>query len=172
MTRWGSHLVWLVVAVLAFPCSGAPRVPAMDVRWEELRPLILKRHVKIADDEGNVTAGVVEEVTDAHIQLRVRTVAGASATATENISRGRVQTIEFQRAQGKSRAIWSTVLALAGASSGLLIGAAETFGEDGGGAAVAATVAITLGGAAAGYVIGRHRDTRTVILRVVARSAP
>lgn len=167
MTRWGSYPVWLVVAVLAFPCSGAPRVQAVDVRWEELRPLILNRHIKISDDEGNVTAGVVQQVTDAHIQLRVRTVAGASATAAENISRGRVQTIEFQRAQGKSRAIWSSVLALAGASLGLLIGAAETFGEDGGAAAVVATAAIAAGGAAAGYGIGRHRDTRTVILRIV-----
>lgn len=167
MTRWGSNLVWLVVAVLAFPCSGAPRVQAVDARWEELRPLVLNRHVEIVDDGGNVTAGVVEQVADEHIRLRVRTVAGASATATESISRGRVQTIQFQRAQGKSRAIWSTLLALAGATLGLLIGAAETFGEGGGGTAVAATVAIAAGGAAAGYAIGRHRDTRTVIVRIV-----
>jgi hypothetical protein len=172
MTGWKSNLAWLAAAVLASPCSGAPRVQTVDARWEEIRPLILNRQVKITDVAGNVISGVAEQVEDARILVRPRTVAGGPAADTESISRGRVRTIEFQRAQGKGRAIWTALLALAGASVGLLIGAAETFGEDGGPAAVAATAAIAAGGAAAGYGIGQRRDTRTVILRIVPARAP
>lgn len=167
MMNCGRGLVWLAVAVQALPCSGAPRVKTVDARWEELRSLVLDRHVKVSDDGGKVTAGVVEQVTDDHIHLRVRSVADAPATATQSLFRGTIQTIEFQRVQGKGRAFWSALLAVAGAALGLLLGAAETFGEDGGGTAVAVTGAIGVGGAAAGYAIGRHRDTHTVIVRIV-----
>lgn len=165
--RCGSGLVWLAVACQALPCGGAPRVQTVDARWEEIRPLILNLRVEVSGNDGTVAVGVVEQVAHDHILLRVSSAAGASAAATQSVLRGSVETIKFQRVQGRGRVLWSTLLGCAGATLGVLIGARETFGEDGGADAVAAAAAIAAGGAAAGYAIGQRRDTRTMIIRIV-----
>lgn len=164
---WSIKLVWLFAAVLVLPCAGAPQEEIFDIHWEELRPLILNHRVRITDRAGSVSAGIVEGVTDSQIELRARPVAGGPQRTVEIVPRSVVQTIELRRMRGKSRAIWATTLGLAGAFLGVLIGTAETFGEDGGAVAVAATVAIATGGAAAGYGTERHRDKQTVLFRLV-----
>lgn len=170
----------IFVFLQSFTFASAPVLVKPDERidvkaseTERLNTLLRNQKVKATLMDGTLVSGKVKEVRNGNVVVNVGSSSGATTfgRGDQEIAAERFSTIEITSFKGSKRGIFAAALGAAGLALGFLIGASESDslgGEgavNGTGAAVIAAAAV--GGAAAGYAIGRNMDKKRLIITIV-----
>lgn len=153
---------WLAATFLVAGVSSGqqgPRSVKETVDWADLGERLLGKRVHIGMADASLVSGKVVQVDDHEIAIE-------SERKRKAVERGRVKFLQYDEYRGRARAGWSTGLAFGAVGLFALLGAREVWGEDGPRHPVPVAGAFAVGGAAAGYGIGRARDRTTVVLTI------
>jgi hypothetical protein len=158
-------LVGFCVLGLSPAIAGTSKV---EVRWNELSPLVLEHTVSLVLPGGTAIAGEVEAVRDDSLTLDVRKTSNSNVQpkGTASIPRASVTTLQVTDAKGPGGRILGVVV---GVVVGMVAGAeivahTSRISE---GAAVGTFTGVSIAGATGGYYAGRSVDRHTTIIRVV-----
>ena len=158
---------WVLVGLCVLSSSPAPAgTSKVEVRWNELSPLILAHTVSLVLPGGTTIAGEVEAVRDDSLTLDVHKTSNSKVQpkGTASIPRASVTTLQVTEAKGSGGRILGVVV---GAIVGLVAGgeiAVHTCNTEGPAAGTLTGVAV--GVTTAGYYLGKSMDRRTTIIRV------
>jgi hypothetical protein len=161
-------LGWILVCLCVLGLSPATAgTSKLEVRWNELSPLILAHTVSLVLPGGTAIAGEVEAVHDDSLTLEIRKTSNRKVQpkGTASIPRTSVTTLQMTEAKGSGGRILGVVV---GALVGLVAGseiAVHTCNTEGPAAATLTGVAV--GVTTAGYHLGKGVDRHTTIIRVV-----
>jgi hypothetical protein len=167
MNQKNSSTAVLIACLLIAQQSGVAAGKPLELKWNELSPLIAGRIVELVVPGGATVRGEVAAVREDALVLDVRQSSDAKAYPKGNaaIPRTSVMLLQVQRERGKwGRSIGTTL----GVITGLGLGgytAAKT--ADSAGAGVAIVVAIAGAGAVGGYFAGTALDHKTTEIRVI-----
>src|ERR1039458_2676713 len=158
-------LVGLCVLGLSPVTAGTSKV---EIRWNELSPLILGHTLFLVLPGGTAIAGELEAVRDDSLKLDVRKTSDSKVQprGTASIPRASVTTLQMTDAKGAGGRILGVVV---GVVVGMVAGAeivAHTSRMTEAGA-VGAFAGVSVAGATGGYYAGRSVDRHTTIIRVV-----
>jgi hypothetical protein len=160
-------LVGFCVLGLSAATAGTSKV---EVRWNELSPLILGHTVSLVLPGGAAIAGEVEAVRDDSLALDVRKSSDSKVQpkGTASIPRASVTTLQMDDTKGTGGRILGVVVGvLVGMVAGGEIDAhASRFNEA---AAVGTFTGVSIAGAVGGYYVGRSVDRHTTIIRVIKK---
>jgi hypothetical protein len=158
-------LVGLCVLGLSPATAGTSKV---EVRWNELSPLILGHTVSLVLPGGAAIAGEVVAVRDDSLTLDIRKTSDSKVQpkGTASIPRASITTLQVTDAKGAGGRILGVVV---GVVVGMVAGAeivahTSRITEA---AAVGTFTGVAVAGATGGYYAGRGVDRHTTIIRVV-----
>jgi hypothetical protein len=161
-------LGWILVCLCVLGLSPATAgTSKLEVRWNELSPLILAHTVSLVLPGGTAIAGEVEAVRDDSLTMDVRKTSNRKVQpkGTASILRASVTTLQVTDAKGAGGRILGVVV---GVVVGMVAGAeiaAHTSSTEA--AAVGTFTGLSVAGATGGYYAGRGVDQHTTIIRVV-----
>lgn len=160
----------------AFDLHAAAKDERLEVRataTDQLRGLLAGRKVDAVLMDGTRVSGKVKEVRDGSVVMDVDKSDGTAALTLgeQNIATDRFNTLTVTRIKGKKRGIFAAVFG----AVGLLAGAAlvgmeiDALGGEGSinGTGAAVWTATTVGGAAAGYALGRNMDKKKITVVIL-----
>src|ERR1039457_2661911 len=157
-------LLGFCVVGLSPAIAGTSKV---EVRWNELSPLVLAHTVSLVLPGGTAITGEVEAVRDDSLTLDVRKTSNSKVQpkGTTSIPRASVITLQVTDAKGTGGRILGVVV---GVVVGMVAGAeivahTSRISE---GAAVGTFAGVSIAGATGGYYAGRSVDRHTTIIRV------
>ena len=158
----------LPIALLMAPGIGLARAKPLEVRWNELAPMVTGHSVTLTLTDGMQVKGQVLTVREDALLLNVSTPVKGYEKGNGSVPRGSVVSIDVKRERGiGGRALGTVVGALGGMGFGVWVDARNnvlrsTVGED-----VGAFIGIAAGGAVAGYFAGAAIDYKVTHIRVV-----
>ena len=161
-------LGWILVGLCVLGLSPATAgTSKLEVRWNELSPLILGHTVSLVLPGGTAIAGEVEAVRDDSLTMDVRKTSNRKVQpkGTASILRASVTTLQVTDAKGAGGRILGVVV---GVVVGMVAGAeiaAHTSSTEA--AAVGTFTGLSVAGATGGYYAGRGVDRHTTLIRVV-----
>ncbi len=166
-------LQFSVPATLASVKADNQRLEVKASETEQLRVLLKNQKVNAILTDGTRVKGKVKEVQTGTLVVNVESSDGPSALrrGNQSVATESFSTLEIGSYKGKKRGILATALGAAGMTLGLLIVASEidSLGGEGSinGAGAAVIAAATVGGAAAGYALGRNLDKKRLTIVIV-----
>jgi hypothetical protein len=145
--------------------SGAASV--LELRWEELQPLILGQRVTVTLADGATVHGDVLAVRDDALVVDVgRRPVPAAAQPGGRLPRSAVATIRLERAGGGGGRNLGTII---GVLTGVVVGGYVTSQvADSAGTGIPLFLGLASAITAGGYYAGRRIDRRITIIRVVS----
>jgi hypothetical protein len=155
----------------AEPMEQAPRQAAgdasrLELRWDELQPLIRGQRVTVTLTDGNDVRGEVVAVRDDAMVLdldRRSRAEGASAGGT--LARPSVSLIRLERSTGTGGRTLGTII---GVLTGVVVGGYVTGSvADSAGTGIPLFLGLASGITLAGYYTGRRLDRRFALIRVI-----
>jgi hypothetical protein len=153
------------VCAVIVPAAGA--AGQLEVRWNELSPLVVGHVVKIELPDGTAVSGEVAAVREDGLSMEIRKSSNSSAhpKGMASIPRASITTVEVRETHGAGGRVLGTVVGLVvGAVAGGEIVAHGTKTEAAG---VPTFLAVTVAGTVAGYLVGRSVDLRGKVIRIV-----
>ena len=140
----------------------------IEVRWNELSPIILGHTVSAVLPTGVAISGAVTAVRDDSLTLAIRKTSDARVQpkGTASIPRASITTFRMTEANRVGGRIIGVVL---GAILGMVAGAeiaVHTSASNTEGGAVGTYTAVTVAGAVGGYFAGKSVDSHTTLIRV------
>jgi hypothetical protein len=154
----------LVAIVLAPAMIAATEV---ELRWDELSPMITGKEVALVLPNGAALRGEAVAVRDEGLVMVVKRTSDRrlQPKGQATIPREQVKLLELRRPRGAAGRIAMTIV---GAFGGLTLGALLAYtATDGAAAAWATFVGIGTGGAVLGYYAGDEIDRRTTRIKIV-----
>ena len=156
----------LLMALLGWcRVSGLAESKPMELRWNELAPLIVGHRVEVVLTEGPKIKGEIISVREDGLVMDVTSRAKGYEKGSASISRSAVNLIKVERTRGSWGRTMGTVI---GVMSGVVLGAYVGAKID---APVGAAIPVFLGTASAaslaGYFAGREIDRRATWIRVI-----
>ena len=139
----------------------------MEVRWNELSPLILGHTVTLVLPGGAAISGQTVAVRDDVLVLDVRRTSDSRVQpkGSATIPRSSVTTIQMQETRGVGGRVLGTIVGvLVGMVAGGEIVAHSNMSE---GPGVSTFTAVGVSGAVGGYYLGKSVDRHTTTIRVV-----
>jgi len=167
MNHKTSSTAVLMACLLMAQQSGIAAGKPLELKWNELSPLIAGRVVELIVPGGATVRGEVAAVREDALVLDVRQSSDAKAYPKGNaaIPRSSVTLLQVQRERGKwGRSIGTTLGVLTGLGLGGYT-AAKT--ANSAGAGVAIFITISGAGAVGGYFAGKALDRKTTEIRVI-----
>jgi hypothetical protein len=158
----------LPIALLMVPGIGLARAKPLEVRWNELAPMVTGHVVTLTLTDGMQVKGQAVAVREDALLLNVSSPVPGYEKGNGSVPRGSVVSIDVKRERGiGGRALGTVVGALGGMGLGAWVDARNnvlrhTVGEDAG-----TFIGIAAGGAMAGYFAGRAIDNKVTHIRVV-----
>lgn len=159
------RILLLLCAAAAVPAVA--RTSHIEVKWNELSPLILGHTVTIVLPAGATVSGEAVAVRDDALMLEVRRTSDSriQPKGQASIPRSSVTTLQIS----ETKAVGGRVL---GVVLGLLIGMVgggeiAAHADQREGPAVATFTAVAVTGAVGGYYLGKSVDRHTTMIRVV-----
>jgi hypothetical protein len=158
----------LPIALLMAPGIGLARAKPLEVRWNELAPMVTGHSVTLMLTDGMRVKGQAVAVREDALLLNVSSPVPGYEKGNGSVPRGSVVSIDVKRERGiGGRALGTVVGALGGMGIGVWVDARNnvlrhTVGED-----VGTFIGIAAGGAAAGYFAGVAIDNKVTHIRVV-----
>ena len=158
----------LLIALLMVPGIGLARTKPLEVRWNELAPMVTGHSVTLTLIDGMQVRGQAVAVREDVLLLNVSSPVPGYEKGNGSIPRGSVVSIDVKRERGiGGRALGTVVGTLGGMGIGVWVDARNnvlrhTVGED-----VGTFIGIAAGGAAAGYFAGVAIDKKVTHIRVV-----
>jgi len=162
---------WLLLAAASsgvFPAAAA--TPPAEIRWNELAPLVVGRHVSISLPGGVRVEGEALSVRDDSLVLDVAKTSGASPYHTgypmgqSPIPRASITEVRVtERRSSGGRIIGTAIGALTGVVAGAEIAARGNWSE---GSVVPKFTVTAAALTVTGFLIGRSADRHTRLLRI------
>jgi hypothetical protein len=159
--------VRLIVLLMA-PGSGFARAKPLEVRWNELAPVVTGHSVTLTLTGGMQVKGQAVDIREDALLLNVSSSVPGYEKGKDSVPRGSVVSIDVKREQGiGGRALGTVIGALGGMGLGAWVDARNnvlrhTLGEDAG-----TFIGIDAGGGVAGYFTGVAIDKKVTHIRVV-----
>ena len=159
--------VRLIVLLMA-PGSGFARAKPLEVRWNELAPIVTGHSVILTLTDGMQVKGQAVAVREDALLLNVSSPVPGYEKGNGSVPRGSVVSIDVKRERGiGGRALGTVAGTLGGMGLGAWVDARNnvlrhSLGEDAG-----TFIGIAAGGAVAGYFAGVAIDKRVTHIRLV-----
>lgn len=170
----GQKTILKCAATLVCALCFAPAVPAsasqLELKWNELGPVIAGHEVKLVLPGGAEIEGEAIAVREDTLLLNVKKTSDRKSypKGQNAIPRASVTTLQFETSHGSGG---RTIGVIAGALGGLILGGdlvAHTAHSEA--AAIPSFLAISTGSAIAGYYAGKTRDRHVTTVRIVPQS--
>jgi len=158
----------LLIALLIVPGSGLAQAKPLEVRWNELAPMVTGHSVTLMLTDGMRIKGQAVAVRDDTLLLNVSSPVPGYEKGNGSVPRGSVVSIDVKRERGiGGRALGTVVGALGGMGLGVWVDAQNnvlrhTLGEETG-----TFIGIAAAGAVGGYFAGTAIDNKVTHIRVV-----
>jgi len=157
-----------LACALCFTPAGQASASQMDLKWNELGPVIAGHQVKLILPGGAEIQGEAIAVRENALLLNVKKAprGGSFPRGQNEIPRASVTTLQFESSRGSGG---RTVGVIVGALGGIILGGdlvAHTAHSEG--PAISALFGISTGSAIAGYYAGKSRDRRITTVKIVA----
>ena len=164
MTR--SHrALFLVVLLVACQTAGWAESKPLELRWNELAPLIVGRQVELTLAEGRKLKAEAVTVRDDALVVDVKKASGPYKKGNGVIPRGSLTLIKLVQTRGSWGRTLGTVV---GVLTGLTVGGyAAATATNSASAGIPLFLAVSAAGTLAGYYAGREIDRRVTTIRVV-----
>ncbi|MBZ5619564.1 MAG: hypothetical protein LAQ69_12700 [Acidobacteriia bacterium] len=164
----GRRRVWLLAGLCGLgllpATAGATQI---EVRWQELSPLILGHKVTLVLPGAVTISGDAVAVRDDSLMVDIRKTSDAKAfpKGSTAIPRASVTTLQMTETKGVGGRVLGVVVgALIGMVGG---GEIVAHGRQGEAAGVSTFLAVAVAGSVGGYYAGKAVDRHTTIIRVV-----
>jgi hypothetical protein len=158
----------LPIALLVAWGSVLAQAKPLEVRWNELAPMVTGHSVTLTLTDGMQVKGQAVAVREDALVLNVSSAVRGYEKGNDSVPHGTVVSIDVKRERGiGGRALGTVVGALGGMGLGVYVDARSnvlkrTLGED-----VGTFVGIAAGGAVAGYFTGAAIDNKVTHIRLV-----
>ncbi len=146
-----------LVALASMPALHGQTKP-LEMRWNELAPLISGQRVEVIQHDGLKIKGEVVTVRDAELLL--------DAKGNRVVARASVAQINLERRRGAWGRSLGTVL---GILTGMTVGGYAAFHTDSAGVAIPVFLGVSGGIGTSGYYLGRQIDRRITKIRIVSQ---
>lgn len=154
-----SHL--RVVGLLTVLCMAQPMMAEtkpLEMRWNELAPLISGQHVEVVQNDGLKFKGEVIAIRDQELLL--------DAKGNRTVMRASVAQINLERRRGAWGRTLGTVL---GVLTGIAVGGITASHTNSAGAGIPVFLGVSGAIGTSGYFLGREIDRRITKIRIVAQ---
>jgi hypothetical protein len=155
----------LLIALLAGPAYCLAETKPLEMKWNELAPLVVGRHVTLTLSGGVTLQGEAITVRDDAFLMDISRASNGYSKGSGSIPRNSITLVDVERTKGNWGRTMGTVIGVLG---GLTLGgytAATT--SDSGGAATATFLGIATAGTVSGNYVGRGLDKRVTHIRIV-----
>lgn len=158
-------LTLLIVLLLGQSGAIAASKP-LELKWNELAPLISGHIVQLDLSEGVTVTGEAVAIREDMLVLDVKSSSKPQTygKGSASIPRNSITLIKLQRTRGTWGRTTGTII---GVIAGLGLGGNAAVHTDSGGAATAVLVGITAGVTVIGYYAGRALDRRSTLIKIV-----
>ena len=160
------------VGLLAVICWLVPTTAfaaELEVKWDELSPLVVGHHVKIVLPEGSIVSGEATAIRGDVLAMDIQKSSDVKdhPLGMTKIPRSSITTIQVTETRGSGGRILGTIvgLVLGSVAGGEIVVHTNTGNNEG--AAVGTFTAVTVGATVGGYFAGKAGDQRTRIIRIV-----
>jgi hypothetical protein len=155
----------LVALLLVGQTSAFAEAKPLEMKWNELAPMIGTHRVGLILTDGLIVKGEVVAVREDSILLDVSSPVKGYTKGNGSVPRASLAMIDLERRRGAWGRTMGTVLgALGGMGLGGYVAAKKA---DGVGTGIGVFVGIAAGASVAGYYIGRNLDKRVTHIKVV-----
>ena len=157
-----------LVAMLALLCAGQQagmgESKPLEMRWNELAPLIGGQRVEVLLNDGIKVKGEVIAVREDTILLDVSAAAKGYPKGNGTVARSSLMQINLERRRGAWGRTLGTVL---GILTGLTVGGYAAAHTDSAGAGIPTFLGISSAIGTGGYYLGKRLDRRVTKIRIV-----
>ena len=155
--------------LIALLCAGPQGLLAeskpLEMKWNELAPLIVGHRVALMLTDGAIVKGEAVSVREDVILMDVSSAVKGYSKGNGSVPRPSVALIDLERRRGAWGRTMGTVLGiLAGMTLGIYVAAEKTNST---GAGTATFFGIAAGMGVAGYFVGRELDKRVTHIKIV-----
>jgi len=157
----------LIALLLAVQSSGFAETKALELKWNELAPLVVGHRVELTLTGGAKVKGEAVVVREDNLMMDVAGSSGAKPypKGSAAIPRDQVSLIKVERTRGSWGRSMGTVI---GVLSGIVVGTyVAVVSTDSAGAAIPLFLGIASGAAVGGYFAGRGIDRKVTLIRIV-----
>lgn len=158
----------LLIALLVAPGASLARVKPVEVRWDELAPMVTGHSVNLTLADGMQVKGQVLAVREDALLLNVSTPIKGYEKGNGSIPRGSVVSIDVKVVRGiGGRALGTVVGVLGGMGLGAWTDSRNNVLKHSVGTDTGIFIGIAVGGAVAGYLAGVAIDNKVTHIRIV-----
>jgi hypothetical protein len=160
-------VILLLVPLLVVQSSAFAASTPLELKWNELAPLVAGHTVEVTLPAGATVKGEVVSVRDESLVLDLTKTSDPKAYPKGNavIPRASVTLLKLEKGGGSG---WRTMGTVVGVLAGVVLGgyiAAKTANDVGPGIAIFLVTASGI--SVAGYAVGRSADKKTTMIRIV-----
>jgi hypothetical protein len=157
----------LLIAWLAAPGIGFAQTKPLEMKWNELSPLLSGHRVTLTLTDGSSVQGEAVAIRDDGILMDVSTAVQGYAKGSGSVPRASIVLIDLQRTKGSWGRVLGTVIGvLGGIALGVYVDARNLWSSSAGQETVT-FVGIAAAGALTGYFGGKAIDRRVTHIRIV-----
>lgn len=160
------------VGLLAVVCWLVPTTALaaeLEVKWDELSPLVVGHNVKIVLPDGCIVSGEATAIRGDVLAMDIQKSSNLKdhPLGMTKIPRSSITTIQVTETRGAGGRILGTIvgLVLGMVAGGEIVAHSDALDNEG--AAVGTFTAVTVGATVGGYFAGKSGDQRTRIIRIV-----
>lgn len=158
-----------LLAVVCWLMPATALAAELEVKWNELSPLVVGHNVKIVLPDGCIVAGEATAIREDVLAMDIQKSSNFKdhPLGMTKIPSSSITTIQVTENRGSGGRILGTIVGLV---LGMVAGGeivAHTDALDNEGPAVGTFTAVTVGATVGGYFAGKSSDQRTRIIRIV-----
>ena len=158
----------LLIAWVIVPAGGLAQTTPLELKWNELAPMVTGHTVTLTLTEGTKVKGEAVAVRDDGMLLNISMAVKGYAKGNGSVPRSSIVSIDLLRTRGSWGRIMGTVIGtLGGMALGAWVDARNNVLNSSVGRVTGTFVGIASAGAVAGYFGGRALDNRVTHIRVV-----